>query len=274
MSELWQLFQAGGVMMYALLLSSIAAVAITVERVMVYRRARPQMSFGAGFEALLREGQLDEATHWAERAGGLTGRLASEALRSGYRGNALREWLEMQAQYRTGQLRARLNMLSAVVTLAPLMGLLGTVTGMIHSFNVLNVAQGEPFAITGGVAEALIATAFGLLVAILAMGAWVCLSQSASRLIDELERVCGMLLVGLESSRSEDTTRTSDVKSEAPARENLRGVNTLTPTTSQEETQATHTDSAGQHLAPMHPAPHTLEAGNLVFVKKKVAAPL
>ena len=66
-------------------------------------------------------------------------------------------------------LRARLNYLSTIVTLAPLLGLLGTISGMIQSFSVFNLQAGQPMAITGGIGEALIATATGLCVAIFSL---------------------------------------------------------------------------------------------------------
>lgn len=56
-----------------------------------------------------------------------------------------------------------------IVTLSPLLGLLGTIAGMISSFQIFNLQAGQPMAITGGIGEALIATAAGLCVAIFAL---------------------------------------------------------------------------------------------------------
>ena len=69
----------------------------------------------------------------------------------------------------SGHLRAHLNYLGMIVTLSPLLGLLGTISGMISSFNVFSMQAGEPTAITGGIGEALIATATGLCVAIFSL---------------------------------------------------------------------------------------------------------
>src|SRR5262245_45416850 len=78
--------------------------------------------------------------------------------------------MEASSQAELHRLKRYLPLLDTIITLAPLLGLLGTITGMISSFGIVSEAGlGQPHAITGGVAEALIATATGLSVAILTL---------------------------------------------------------------------------------------------------------
>jgi biopolymer transport protein ExbB len=78
--------------------------------------------------------------------------------------------MQAAAQAELRSLRRNLPVLDTIITLAPLLGLLGTITGMISAFGIVSEAGlGQPHAITGGIAEALIATATGLLVAIVTL---------------------------------------------------------------------------------------------------------
>ena len=78
--------------------------------------------------------------------------------------------MQAAAQAEVSQARRYLPILDTVITLAPLLGLLGTITGMISAFGIVSEAGlGQPHAITGGIAEALIATATGLLIAIMTL---------------------------------------------------------------------------------------------------------
>ena len=86
----------------------------------------------------------------------------------------------MQSGIFISRLRSHLYYLSVIVTLAPLLGLLGTISGMIRSFSIFNVQSGQAIAITGGIGEALIATAFGLCVAILAWSSILILPSARS----------------------------------------------------------------------------------------------
>lgn len=98
-------------------------------------------------------------------------------------------------------MKSYLNYLDVIVTLSPLMGLLGTVIGMIGSFNVLSVEEGQPFAITGGVAEALVCTASGLFVAIIALIAYTYLSQQVSNFVSQMEKLGSLYLAIVEADQ-------------------------------------------------------------------------
>ena len=109
--------------------------------------------------------------------------------------------LEGAASHASGVLKSYLNYLDVIVTLSPLMGLLGTVIGMIGSFNVLSAAEGQPFAITGGVAEALVCTASGLFVAIIALIAYTYLSQQVSNFVSQMEKLGSLYLAIVEADQ-------------------------------------------------------------------------
>jgi biopolymer transport protein ExbB len=89
----------------------------------------------------------------------------------------------------TPTLARGLNVLDTIVTIAPLLGLLGTVTGMIKAFQVVAIATGmsAPAAITGGVAEALIATATGLAIAIVTLVGYNFLTDQVKAIVSDME---------------------------------------------------------------------------------------
>lgn len=186
--KLFELFVTGGFMMYPLLIASLIVIAIAIERIRLYKRAKSDMELLKGhLPRLLSENKMEESSALCEKAGGIVGELLVNTISHRNMVADSTEFLNGQAQEAAVKLKENLNYVSAIVTLSPLMGLLGTVIGMIGSFNVLSIAEGEPFAVTGGVAEALVATAFGLLVAILAMLVFVWLQQVSNKLIADIE---------------------------------------------------------------------------------------
>ncbi len=103
--------------------------------------------------------------------------------------------LKNQAEAQLFQLEERLSLLDTVITAAPLMGLLGTITGMMSSFEVLS-EKGiqDSSAITGGVAEALIATATGLVIALLTLMAYNFLTQAIKQKTHQIETLASDLI--------------------------------------------------------------------------------
>jgi len=103
-------------------------------------------------------------------------------------------WVESragdQAQTLEKGLSARLWVLETIVTAAPLLGLLGTVTGMMHSFHLFGAASMvDPSGVTGGVAQALVATALGIFIALLALFAFNYFARVQAQTLDEMERL-------------------------------------------------------------------------------------
>ena len=109
-------------------------------------------------------------------------------------------WVESragdEAQLIEKSLSRGLWVLETIVTAAPLLGLLGTITGMMHAFNLIgNNGLVDPTGVTGGVAQALIATALGLFIAVIALFAHNFFSRRQAQMLDEMERL-GTRLVG------------------------------------------------------------------------------
>lgn len=101
---------------------------------------------------------------------------------------------ERQGAEEARRLEGYLPVVDAIVTLAPMLGLLGTITGMIRSFGVLSIQGGDnPFAVTGGIAEALITTAAGLIIAVPAFAGYVWCQHMVEREIHRMETISGDL---------------------------------------------------------------------------------
>ena len=167
---MYDVFLKGGPIMWPLLATSLAALAVIVERILFLlrhrRRAPPQL-----VESILRaveDGRLDEATTLGERSQDPVANTLVHGLAG--RGKSLSHALVAGALEELKPFQRGIAALDTIVTLAPFLGLLGTVTGMIRAFGLLGEQElGAPMAITGGIAEALIATAFGLSIAILSL---------------------------------------------------------------------------------------------------------
>ena len=182
----WQLFQKGGIVMYILLLCSLFVVYIAVERGLFYKAMDAGSDFASRFYTYMKLGQFSEAKELADQGkGGLP--LILQDVFQHKTGNNVQAFVEVQSGILLAKFRNRLYYLSVIVTLGPLLGLLGTISGMIRSFSIFNVQSGQAVAITGGVGEALIATAFGLCVAILALLVHAYFTQRLNRIITDME---------------------------------------------------------------------------------------
>lgn len=161
------IFQKGGLIMWPLLAASITALSVACERVLFLikdkKARRPQDA-----QAVLAELQKGAPLKAAELGRASTDPVARSLAEALTRPSFALAY-QQQASRRLAAMARGLPVLDTVITLAPLLGLLGTVTGMIRSFGLLGGELDAPSAITGGIAEALIATAFGLCIAIVCL---------------------------------------------------------------------------------------------------------
>jgi biopolymer transport protein ExbB len=166
---LLELFQAGGAFMWPIALCSVIAMAIIAERLwtLQQRRVMPPDLTRRTF-SLVESGQVNEKVIAALEANSPLGRILAAGLQHRHRAReVMMERLEDAGRHVAHDLERFLNTLGTIAGVAPLLGLLGTVTGIIKSFDAIYEAGlGDPRAFSGGIAEALLATAFGLLVAI------------------------------------------------------------------------------------------------------------
>ena len=182
-------FQKGGLIMYVLLLCSLFVVAIGVERLLYFRRQDSGRSFARGFQERVTAGDYTGASTLAADGHGALSRILQQTIvRCDAAPQQISAYMEIQSGVVLSHFRQRLYYLSVIVTMAPLLGLLGTISGMISAFSVFNVQSAQAQAITGGVGEALIATAFGLCVAIIALAVHAYFTQRLENIVTDMEQ--------------------------------------------------------------------------------------
>jgi len=197
--SLIQMLAKGGPVMIPLVLCSVVALAVVIERLGFWWRHGDVGPAERALE-LAERGKLDEALEIARRSGTATARVIAAGLAERQAPPAAA--MEAAAQTEMGRLRSNLPVLDTIITLSPLLGLLGTVTGMIAAFGILSTSgMNQPNAITGGVAEALIATAAGLAIAIATLVPYNYFLSRAEQALDAMERLASRLDLALREQQ-------------------------------------------------------------------------
>ena len=194
-------FHKGGPVMYLLLLCSMFVVAIAIERSMYFKAKDPGRSFTRNFVDMLSHGDRNGAASLAGSTKGVIPSLLSKGMAfTGDENVSLTTFFEVQSGIVLSRFRKRLYYLNIIVTIAPLLGLLGTISGMISAFSMFNLESGQTSAITGGVGEALIATAMGICIAIIALVVHAYFIQRIDSIVSDMEQ-CFSLVEGMEEER-------------------------------------------------------------------------
>jgi len=177
--------QSGGLFMWPLLACSILTLAIVIERFWTLRRSKitPQGMLNS-ILMMLREDKLNrENIRKLQLSMGMGSIFAAGILNSKYGRNIMKESIQEAASHVVHELERFMNTLGTIAAISPLLGLLGTVVGMIKVFAVLmEQGVGDTALLAGGISEALLTTAAGLGVAIPAL----IFHRFFARRIDEL----------------------------------------------------------------------------------------
>ena len=193
--DLMHLFKQGGLVMYPLALLSFVALAIFFERMLYFRGIDTDMERLKKLLDYIADRDSNGVAEMAKEKPTDDLLLSQSYLSLKQDQQDKVQNLETQVNFKSMGYNDNLAFLSIIITLAPLLGLLGTILGIISSFKVFDLQNGaNQFAITSGVGEALIATAFGLIVAMFALVLYGVLKYQIGKLDKKLALCCVSLL--------------------------------------------------------------------------------
>jgi len=207
MDQVWEVFRKGGVMMYPIALCSVLALAIMIERWWVFFRARTDVEqFMFKINRLLKNRKVVEAVALCDETSGPVSYIVKAGVLNHDRSREeVSESIENAGLHILPTFERYLGLLGTIAQISPLMGLLGTVTGMIKAFRTIERLGGtvKPSHLAGGIWEALITTAAGLAVAIPALVAYNYFSSRVDRLSLEMEASSNELVDVLKPRRQD-----------------------------------------------------------------------
>ena len=198
-----EIMYKGGPLMFPIILCSIIALAIFFEKIYHFHHAViNRETFMSGLRNIIKNGKITESISiCSDTHGPVAATLKAGLLKHDKSKESIKEAMEETARYEIPRLERRLNILATVAHIAPLLGFLGTVTGMINAFMQIQEKAGLVNAadLAAGIWEALITTAAGLVVAIPAFVAYNYLTSRVKLFVEDMEQSASELLNILES---------------------------------------------------------------------------
>lgn len=198
---MWNVIQKGGPLMYLIILCSIVALAVVFERLYHLYRARIDVDkFMESISNTLKHNRIMEALDLCEKTPGPIAHIMKAGILKHDRSRQeIKEAIEDAGIYEVPRLEKNLGALATIAHISPLLGLLGTVTGMVRAFQIIqekatSLHPVSPANLAGGIWEALITTAAGLMVAIPTFVAYNYLVSRVKNFILEIERAATELI--------------------------------------------------------------------------------
>ena len=187
--------EVGGPILWVLVIISIGAFAVVLERIVFF--ARNEKNVGSDFRdeilSLVANKKIDEAIALCDTKKSCVASAVKKFLQKAPRGIDVQDYefiLKEITIKETSPYESRLNLLASVISISPMLGLLGTVTGMIRAFtNISKYGTGDAAIVADGIAEALLTTAAGLMIAIPVIVVYNYLNRRLEKMENEIDDV-------------------------------------------------------------------------------------
>ena len=187
--------EVGGPILWVLVIISIGAFAVVLERIVFF--ARNEKNVGSNFKdeilSLVASKKLDEAIALCDTKKSCVASAVKKFLQKAPKGIDVQDYefiLKEITIKETSPYESRLNLLASVISISPMLGLLGTVTGMIRAFtNISKYGAGDAAIVADGIAEALLTTAAGLMIAIPVIVVYNYLNRRLEKMENEIDDI-------------------------------------------------------------------------------------
>lgn len=218
--QIFSIIAKGGYVMYPIVACSVIALAVFIERWYVLRHSRERIrKYLRMVRKALSQRDLKGLLDLSSRHPNPASRIILAGLKKYFSGRPreAREAMETAASFELPFFEKRLSTLVVVANISPLLGLLGTVTGMIRTFAVIAaLGVGKPTEMAGGISEALLTTAAGLSVAIPTVVMHHYLAHLSESIVGDIERVASEVLELIESAPFQEGERLKEREENVP----------------------------------------------------------
>ncbi|GIK21264.1 MAG: MotA/TolQ/ExbB proton channel family protein [Ignavibacteriota bacterium] len=216
--NLFDIFLKGGLIMWPILLSSIIGLAVSIDRFLMLRKAKINVpAFMVRIRGFIKKKDISGAISYCIEEKSPVANIVRKGLNKyKYGHDRVKDAIENAGSQEVSKLEKGLSVLASVAGIAPLLGFLGTVTGMIQAFMTIEELAGaaNPSDLAGGIWEALITTAFGLIIGIPALALYNYFLGAVKKLVGEMETVANDVIDVIQDESKGDSDSDDEVEME------------------------------------------------------------
>ena len=216
--NLLDIFLKGGFIMWPILLSSIIGLAVSIDRFIMLRKAKINVpAFMVRIRGFIKKKDISGAISYCMQEKSPVANIVRKGLKKyKYGHDRVKDSIENAGSQDISKLEKGLSVLASVAGIAPLLGFLGTVTGMIQAFMTIQDLAGaaNPSDLAGGIWEALITTAFGLIIGIPAFALYNYFLSAVKKLVGEMETVANDVIDVIQDGGKDEAEIDDEIEME------------------------------------------------------------